>query len=76
MLLAHHFPNKMGSLNPKGARFLSGAIHQMMKYHWPGNVRELKNRLERALVPVRGVSHRSSGSGLALLPKAEGAFAH
>lgn len=71
MLLAHHFLNKMGSLNPKVHGFTVSAIHQMMKYHWPGNVRELKNRLERALVLCEGCRIDHQDLGLAL-PLAEG----
>src|SRR3981189_878152 len=48
-LLVHHFLEKYGEENKKGALELTpDALDLLTEYDWPGNVRELENRIERA----------------------------
>src|SRR5260370_1695318 len=53
--LVHHFLEKYGEENKKGALELTpDALDLLTKNDWPGNVRELENVVERAVVLTTG----------------------
>ena len=53
-LLVHHFLEKYGEENKKGALELTPeALDLLTEYDWPGNVRELENCIERAVALCR-----------------------
>jgi two-component system, NtrC family, response regulator len=50
VLLARHFVQKFGSLNPNVKGLAPDALAAVETWGWPGNVRELENRLKRAVI--------------------------
>ncbi len=50
VLLARHFVQKFGALNPNVKGLAPDALVAVEAWGWPGNVRELENRLKRAVI--------------------------
>jgi len=50
VLLARHFVQRFGSLNPNVKGLAPDALAAVEAWGWPGNVRELENRMKRAVI--------------------------
>ena len=53
-LLAKHFLQRFGTMNPAVKGFTPAALAAIDAYDWPGNVRELENKLKRAVIMADG----------------------